>query len=168
MAEPTDPGALLSGLSRETTIRRDASGRWFHDDDELEHAGLVRAFDSWVDLAEDGRYCLRNSINWAYVAIEGPAFFVRGVRRQGASVWLRLSGDLEEQLDPGTLRVGPDGALYCDVRGARMPARFDRHAAFGLEPLLGEDEQGVYLDLGGGRLRPPRVEDPLARRGARP
>lgn len=168
MSEQSDPGAVLAGLSRETTIRRDASGRWFHDDIELEHASLVRAFDSWVDVAEDGRYCLRNSINWAYVAIEGPAFFVRSVRQRGGAVWLHLSGDLEEQLDPATLRIGPDGALHCDVRPARLPARFERHAAFGLEPLLGEDEQGVYLEAAGVRIRPPRVEDPLAHRGSRP
>lgn len=159
---------MLAGLSRETTIRRDRAGRWFHDDIELEHASLVRAFDSWVDVAEDGRYCLRNSINWAYVAIDGPPFFVRAAWRQGGSIRLRLSGDLEEDLDPATLRVGPDGALYCDVRSGRLPARFDRHAAFGLESLLGEDGQGVYLEIGGRRFRPPRVEDPLARRGQAP
>ena len=159
---------MLAGLSRETTIRRDAAGRWFHDEVELEHPSLVRAFDSWVDVAEDGRYCLRNAINWAYVAIEGPPFFVRAAVPRGGQVWLTLSGELEEPLDPATLRTGPDGALYCDVRGGRLPARFDRHAAFGLEPLLGEDAEGVYLELGGVRLRPPRVQDPLARRGVAP
>ena len=168
MADSTDAGVVLAGLSRETTIRRDASGRWSQDGIELEHASLVRAFDSWVDVAEDGRYCLRNAINWAYVAIDGPAFFVREARRQGTEVRLRLSGDLEEALDPSTLRIGPDGALYCDVRPARLPARFDRHAAFGLEALLGEDGQGVYLEVAGARFRPPRVEDPLARRRAGP
>jgi len=161
-----EPGALLAGMTRETTIRRDASGRWFQDDVELEHPNLTEAFDGWIDVAEDGRFCLRNAINWAYVAIEGPPYVVRSARVDGEGVRLTLSGGREEPLDPATLRTGPDGALYCDVLGGRLAARFDRHAAFQLEPVLGEDATGAYVALGGVRYRPPRVDKPLAPRRA--
>ena len=156
-----DPASFLTGKTRETRIRRDDQGRWFFEDDLLEHPNLVRAFDRWIDRAEDGRYCLKNDINWAYFTLEGPPFFVRSVRVDGASVWLSLSDERTERLDPSTLRQGPNGALYCNVRGS-MPARFDRHAMQQLEPVLQQDDQGVYLALGSDRVRPPLVSDPLA------
>jgi hypothetical protein len=157
-----DPGALLQGRSRETTIVRDAQGRWFHDGQPLEHEGLTRAFDRWLQRAEDGRYCLKNDINWAYVTLHGPAHFVRSVRLDSAGrPWLLLSNDREEPLRAESLRVGPEGALYCDVGDGSDCARFDRHAAAGLEALLREDGQGVYLALGELRVRPPSVADPL-------
>lgn len=160
-----DPGSFLKGFSRETTIRRDAEGRWFHDGEPLEHANLTRAFDRWVDRAEDGRYCLKNDINWAYIELQGAPLFVRRLELgPGSAIGLVLSDDQKLPLAPETLREGPDGALYCDVpRGAgALTARFDRHAMQQLEDLLREDDAGVYLALGADKVRPPRVADPLA------
>ncbi len=158
-----DPTSFLQGQSRETTIRRDALGRWFDAGEPLAHPNLLRAFDSWVDRAEDGRYCLRNGVNWAYFTLEGPPFFVRWawLDAETDQVWLRLSDGQEERLDAETLRQSEDGALYCDVHGSTMPARFERHAAQQLEAVLREDDQGVYLALGGRRIRPPQVHAPL-------
>jgi hypothetical protein len=157
-----DPGQLLQGFSRETTIRRDAQGRWFHDGQPLEHEGLTRAFDRWVERAEDGRYCLKNDINWAYVTLEGPPYFVRAVAISPAGqVELVLSNDRREPLRPESLRMGEDGALYCDVGDGTLPARFDRHAASQLEALIGEDERGVFVEVAGARVRPRVVSDPL-------
>jgi uncharacterized protein len=158
---------MLQGMSRETTIRRDAQGRWFHDGEPLEHVSLTRAFDRWVERAEDGRYCLKNDINWAYITLEGPPYFVRSVQiGPGGQVQLALSNDTHEPLRAETLRMGEDGALYCDVSDGALPARFDRHAATQLEPLIGEDERGVYVEVAGRRVRPPVVNDPLAPLGA--
>lgn len=153
---------LPPGLSRETKIRRDASGRWWNGDDPVTHPNLVRSFDQWIDVAEDGRYCLKNDINWAYVTIEGPPVFVRAAIVEGDAVRLVTSGDLEEPLDPATLRQARDGSLWCDVRGGRLAARFDNHAAAQLADLIGEDEAGVLIRLGGRTFRPPTVDDPLS------
>ncbi|MFI5306047.1 MAG: hypothetical protein ACHQ53_01765 [Polyangiales bacterium] len=161
-----DPGAMLQGRTRETSILRDAQGRWFHEGQPLEHPNLTRAFDRWIERAEDGRYCLKNDINWAYFTLQGPPFFVRSLRVvDDGSVELLLSNDKRESLRPESLRLGDDLALYCDVGDGSMVARFDRHAAAQLEVLISEDEQGVYLDLGGKRVRPQAVADPLVPRG---
>ncbi len=158
-----DPMAMLpQGRSRETKLRRDALGRWFDGETQITHVLLTQAFDAWVDRAEDGRFCLKNDVNWAYVEIEGPPVFVRSSTIRGATVTLHLSDRREEVLDVTTLREGRDGALYCQVREGRLPARFDAHAALQLSPLLGEDEEGTYLELGQVRIRPKIVEDPLA------
>lgn len=158
-----DPSQVMAGFTRETQIRRDARGRWFNGEDPIDHPLLVRAFDGWVDRAEDGRMCLTNDINWAYIEVEGPPYWVRGVEGGGDGVRLRLSGDLEEPLDPATLRQDAEGALYCSVRGGRCAARFDRYAADRLVELAGgEDDEGPYLELGGRRIRPEVADDPLS------
>ncbi len=154
---------MLQGRTRETRIRRDDAGRWFNGDDPITHVLLTRAFDEWLVPAPDGsgRWCLSNDINWAYVTLEGPPRFVRSVEVDSDVIRLSLSDGRSVPLDAATLREGPDGALYCDV-GEGLVARFDRHAAMQLEDLIDEDEQGVFLGIGGRRVRPPTVDDPLA------
>lgn len=159
-----DPASMLPpGRTRETKIRRDAEGRWFNDEVEVTHPLLKQAFDRWLGWAPDGsgRYCLSNDINWAYVAIEGAPRFVRKVAIDDGAVRLGLSDEREAALDPGTLRQGADGALYCTVEGS-LVARFDRHAMMQLASIVEEDASGVYLTIGARVVRPPLVEDPLA------
>lgn len=158
----TDPAEFLQGRTRETQIRRDAKGHWFNGDDRIDHPNLVRSFDGWIDRAEDGRFCLSNAINWAYVEIEGPPYFVKDVRTTNDQVTLQLSGGLEETLDPGSLRQGPEGALWCTVREGRCPARFDNHAVSKMSDAIGEDEEGVYVKIATRKVRPPEVDDPLS------
>jgi hypothetical protein len=157
-----DPAQFLQGRTRETEIRRDARGRWFNGVDPIDHPNLTRSFDGWVDRAEDGRFCLSNSINWAYVEIEGPAYFVKDVEPTADGIDLILSGNVREPLDSTSLRQGPQGALWCAVREGRCPARFDNHAVSKMSDRVGEDESGVYVLIGGQRVRPPLVRDPLS------
>jgi hypothetical protein len=157
-----DPAEFLRGRSRETEIRRDARGRWFNGADSIVHPKLVRSFDSWIDRAEDGRFCLSNSINWAYVDIEGPPYFVKDVLPSDDGIELVLSGGVREPLDAATLCQGPEGALWCTVREGRCPARFDNHAVSKMSDWIREDTDGVYLQVGARKVRPPTEADPLS------
>jgi hypothetical protein len=138
-------------------IRRDAEGRWFEGAEEVTNQAIARAFDRWLDRAEDGRYILKNSINWVYVEIEGPPLFVRTIDVQEDGIDLELSDETKERLDPKTLRQDGEGALWCDVRKKRMPARFTRSAQHALAPILDEDELGPYLSIGTERVRPAQA-----------
>ena len=153
---------LKRGYTRETDIRRDRAGRWYQGDELITHDNLVRSFASWIDRAPDGRFCLRNDIHWVYATIEGPPYFVRSASLDGERLVLKLSGDRQEALDTGTLRVGPDDAVWCDVLQGRVPARFDNHAITQLAEVVGEDAQGLFLQIGAEVVRPPRVADPMA------
>lgn len=157
-----DPAQFLQGRSRETDIRRDARGRWFNGDDRIDHPNLARSFDSWVDRAEDGRFCLSNAINWAYVEIDGPAYFVKDIEATADGIGLLLSGDVRELLEPASLRQGPEGALWCTVREGRCPARFDNHAVSKMSDRISEDQEGIYVLVGGKKVRPPEIDDPLS------
>ena len=158
---------LPPGRSRETKIRRDARGHWWNGEEEITHVLLVRAFDSWIERADDGRYCLKNDINWAYVTIEGAPIDVRACKldREGERVvacTLVLSDGRQEPLALRTLREDSDGALYCTVRNGTMPARFDAHAAMQLSDAIGETPDGISVAIAGELFAPPRVADPLA------
>ncbi len=156
-----DPASFLQGRTRETKIRRDVRGRWFNDQDPVDHPNLVRCFNGWIDRAEDGRFCLSNDINWAYIEIEGAPYLVRDLNIDGNDVHLSLTGEREELLDPATLRVDAHGVLWCAVREGRCPACFDTHAANKLGDLIDEDEEGMFLRLAGGKVRPASIADPL-------
>jgi hypothetical protein len=149
------------GLSRETRIRRDARGRWWNDGAEITHPSLRRAFDAWIARAEDGRYCLKNDVNWAYVEIEGPPFFAARVRVEGEQLLASLSTGHEERVDVFTLREGPEGALVFDARGGTMPCALTSEAMMELADHLEEDGSGVFLRLGALRVRAAQVRDPL-------
>ncbi|MBN1652938.1 MAG: DUF1285 domain-containing protein, partial [Deltaproteobacteria bacterium] len=158
MREPLDRQSdnVLTGLTRESAIRRDALGRWFHEGRLIGHPNIIRAFDRWIARAEDGRYCLKNDFDWVYVAIEGAPLFVRSVTiGDYGAIILSLSDECDYALQPESLRLGPDGVLYCDVREKSMTARFDRSAMMKLEELIDEDEKGIYLKLGDKLVRPP-------------
>ena len=148
---------LPPGRSRETTIRRDAQGRWWHEGEPVENEQVAQAFHRWVDSGPDGRYVLKNGVNWGYVVIEGAPFFVTALREEQGRLQLRLSDGTEEPLDEETLRQDAAGVLYCDVKERTMAASFSRSAMYALEPWV--DEEG--LTVGGRRLAPPTESSPL-------
>lgn len=130
-------------LTRETTIRVDPQGVFWHDGQQVTHPGLARAFASWVDVdPESGRYVLRNSINWAFITVEDAPLVVRAV---GPGLALALSDGTTEPLDPTTLRLEPDDVPYCTVRRGTLPARFLPGAAFALLDQLRFDGESAYV-----------------------
>ena len=136
-------------LSRESTIRRDAQGRWFHDGELVQHPAVARAFDAWIDLAEDGRFILKNAINWVYVDIEGPPIFVRRLWDEDGAVVLVLSDGRREFLDGTQLWQNLSGQLFCRVRDGRLEAGFQAQAMLDILPFLVEENEDVYLSLNG-------------------
>ncbi|MBK8010661.1 MAG: DUF1285 domain-containing protein [Deltaproteobacteria bacterium] len=152
-------------LSRETSIRRDGQGRWFHEGEPVDNRSVARAFDRWIARAPDGRYCLKNEVNWAYVEIEGAPVLVRAIQVVEDEVRLDLSDDRTERLATETLRQSHDGRLYCDVRGGSLTAEFSSSAAVQLAPWLEEDlDFDLALDLDLDRSRVSRVALVLGRR----
>ncbi len=133
------------GRSRESTIRLDAQGRFWHEGRLVEHRGLLAALHSWISRhPDDGRYILTNGYDWTYFTVEDAPYFVRAIRAEGDRVLLVLSDGTEEAWDPETTRVGNGDALYAmvkgEARGGPFEARFTPHAQTSLAPLLVEGE----------------------------
>ena len=141
------------GRSRESTIRLDAQGRFWHEGRLVEHPGLLAGLHSWISRhPDDGRFILTNGYDWTYFTVEDAPYFVRSLRADGDRVVLVLSDGTEEAWDPETSRIGNGEALYAvvkrEARGGPFDARFTPHAQTSLAPLLVEGD-GAAVKIGG-------------------
>ena len=132
------------GRSRESTIRLDRDGRFFHDGELVTHRGMARAFASWIARhPDDGRFILTNGYDWTYFTVEGTPYFVEGVRAGADGPVLVLFDGTEEPLDPAALRLADDGVFTTTVKDGAFDARFLRTAQLELAPFLDEEGDGT-------------------------
>jgi hypothetical protein len=143
------------GTSRESTIRLDAEGKFWHDGERVDHPALEKALHGWIAMhPDDGRFILTNGYDWTYFKVDDVPYTVRAVRVNPEGVTLVLSDESEELLAPETLRVGTRDALYAKVKGGKFEARFSRHAQTALAPILDEEKPGAFRLTVGGRSFP--------------
>ena len=152
------------GASRESTIRLDGEGRFFHEGNPVEHPKLAAAMHTWIRRhPDDGRFILSNGYDWTYFTVEDAPFFVLRVDLDGPGAWLELSDGTREEWDPARTFPGKGGALYTDVKakaeGGPFRARFTRHAQTSLAPVLVEGPGGVGVSLGGRVVQLGRGEE---------
>jgi uncharacterized protein len=148
------------GRSRESTLRLDGEGRFFHDGEPVEHPKLAEALHTWIARhPEDGRYILTNGYDWTYFTVDDVPYFVRAVHERDGDAVLVLSDGTEELLDPGTVRPNERGELYLVVKRAAKGGPFDakltRFAQTQLGPFLEAEGDGVALVTRQGRVRLP-------------
>jgi hypothetical protein len=140
---------------RQSGLRLDRQGRWWHEGQPVGHQGLARALHRWLDRLADGRFVVRlDATRFAYVAIEDAPFFVRTVTFEGdpPAIRLLLSDETVEDLAADSLAVGQDNALYCRVKGGRFEARFSRQANQLVSHLIDEDDEGFLFGYQGQRI----------------
>jgi hypothetical protein len=144
-----------AGTSRESTIRLDTEGKFWHDGARVDHLALEKALHGWIALhPDDGRFILTNGYDWTYFKVDDAPYTVRSLRVLPDAVTLVLSDESEEPLAPETLRVGKGDALYAKVKNGKFEARFSRHAQTALAPILHEEKPGTLRLTVGGRSFP--------------
>ena len=138
---------LLEMLRRQSGLGLDRDGRWHIRGEPITHERTLETLHKGLDVRDDGQITVSVGDQWAYVDVEDTAFVVRNIRPIPAqtatapdSVELILNGSRRENLDPTTLHITGDGALYCRVLGGRTRARFLRPAYHNLLPFLTEVE----------------------------
>lgn len=143
------------GRSRESTIRLDHEGRFFHEGELVAHRGMARAFASWIARhPDDGRFILTNGYDWTYFTVEDAPYFVEGVRADPEGPTLVLFDGSEERLDPAALTLDPDGVFTTKVKDGAFDARFLRSAQLELAEWLEQDSDGaIVLVTSGARTR---------------
>ncbi len=145
------------GRSRESTIRLDANGSFWHGGAVVEHPRLALAMHTWIRRhPDDGRFILSNGYDWTYFTVDDAPFTVRTLRADGDRLVLGLSDATEEAWNPRETRTGADGALYARVKrgqegamGAPLEAKFTRHAQAALAPYLTEVDGKPCVQVGG-------------------
>jgi len=137
------------GTSRESTIVLDRQGELWHDGEKIIESPLSRAFHQWISVhPDDGRFILTNGYDWCYFTVEDTPYFVLSVSDDERPE-LGLSDGSTEPLRPDEVYVGPEGALFTRVKGAKFWARFGRHAESDLARFIGPDDPPRLL-VGGG------------------
>lgn len=135
---------------RQTGIRLDREGNFWHEGAVVEHQGLQRALLRWLDVRDDGRPILRLDENrYAYVDVDDAHLLVRSLQWDGERAWLLLNDGTREELDYGTLHVGRGHALYCRVRGGKLLARITQPAYYVLAERIEERGRDFGLTVGG-------------------
>lgn len=143
------------GLSRESSLRLDGEGRFWHDGELVDHPRLLTALHRWITRhPNDGRFILSNGYDWTYFTVDDVPYSVRGVQL-GAEPRLLLSDDTIEVFPRDGYRIGRAGALYCPVKAGAFEARFTPSAQNELGPLLSADDDGLYLAVGATQIRLP-------------
>jgi uncharacterized protein len=118
---------------RQSGIRLDAEGRFWHEGQEVTHAKMRAAFFRWLDRNPDGRYVLRlDERRFVYLDVDDAPFVVRSLRWEGERALAVLSDGSEEPLDLSTVRLKA-GVAYATVKGG-----FDARLAAAAFATLGE------------------------------
>jgi hypothetical protein len=133
-------------------LRLDREGRWWHDDELVEHPRVIEAFNRGLEPAEGGRFVLRIGQDWCFVRVDGAAYRVIAVDDAPGGPWVRLSDRTAEPLAGDSVRLDEDGAFTCGVKAGRARARFSRDAQFQLSPWLDEEAGRYVLRLPSGRF----------------
>lgn len=129
-------------------IRLDRLGRWWHDDELIEHPRIIEAFNTGLQPTDDGRFKLVFGWDWCFVQVEDAAYQVLAVDETAdGGLSVRLSDRTAERLDPATLQTDADGVLVCQVKQGRARARFTRDAQFALGERLEEQAGACVLRL---------------------
>ena len=135
---------------RQSGIRLDREGRFWHEGAVVTHRGFYLALLRWLDRLDDGRPILRlDDKRFAYLEVEDADLLAVSARWDGDRAILGLNDETEEELDYPSLRVGPGDALYCRARGGRLIARIATPAYYILAERIEDTPSGFVLHAAG-------------------
>ncbi len=137
-------------------IRIDKDGVWYYRGTEMSRKDIVQMLYQHLKRDQDGRYLIEIGEDRAYLDVEDTPYVVKSVSciftaGQGKDVIsLHMPDDSVDELDPATLRVGADNALYGIMAGLGVEARFSRSSYYQLaghiEFEAGQDKFYICLN----------------------
>jgi hypothetical protein len=137
------------GTSRESTLRLDRDGQFWHDGERVERPRLSRALHAWVGRhPDDGRPILTNGYDWCYLAVDDTLRFVASIGEHDGALWASLLDGRSMPIVPTSIAVDEDGVCFVRLRDDPDVARFTRVAMTQLEPWLVDTDGGPALALG--------------------
>jgi hypothetical protein len=132
---------MATGLPAEWTLpalRVDVDGEWWDDDVQITHPGVVANLRGLLRRDADGYY-IQTRVRIPVQVADAP-FVVTRIERRGDALHAWLNDGAEQDVDPGTLRIGPGDVPYGAVKGGAFEARLSRAATFQLLALADYDE----------------------------
>ncbi|MCZ6691435.1 MAG: hypothetical protein O7H41_17745 [Planctomycetota bacterium] len=122
-----DPSSRRKPLANPpaANLRLDHRGRWLQDGEEITHPRILRALHRGIRREASGEYSVQIGWQKAIVQVDECPYFVRSLEFVvGELPALTLSDGSEERLDPSTLNLAREDALFCRVKGNAHTARF--------------------------------------------
>jgi hypothetical protein len=119
-------------------IAIDKDGVWSYRGTEMFRKDIVQLLYRHLKQDEDERYLVEIGEDRAYVDVEDTPYVVQSVTcifmdGKGKDVIrLHMPDDSIDELDPSTLRIGADNALYGIMAGLGFEARFSRSSYYQL------------------------------------
>lgn len=140
---------------RQSGLRLDANGVFWHEGAPVTHHGLVAAFYRWLDRNPDGRYVLRlDERRFVYLDVDDLPLVVRSLRWDHERAIGVLSDGSEQEIDLSTLHIVGERA---EVRVRKeLPARLANAAWTTLGEHLVEQGDQLVLKVGARELVVPR------------
>jgi len=137
---------------RQSGIRLDVDGRFWHEGGEVTHQGMRAAFFRWLDRNPDERWVLRlDEKRFVYLDVDDAPFVITSLHFDGPKITAHLIDDTDEELAYDTVRI-EHGVAYATVKG-RFPARLSRAAWTSLGERLVEKDSAVFLQTPSGPRR---------------
>lgn len=178
LADETLPSPVRQFLAAGGQLEQivlDEQGLWSHQGEPFQNPALIALFSRSLVRTPGGTWLVHIPPFSYPVEVRDTPYFVRSARCAGDEVFLHLSDDSEERLDPATLRYVEGRGLYCRVRAGGGSGRSDggpgerpderpdsaarllRPAYFALSSLISEEPGGFFFTLAGQRSQVPEV-----------
>lgn len=153
---PDEIKKLIESGEQIDEIKLDSEGNWFHNGVMFTNERIIDFFNKSISKTKDGQYVIHYG-NFVYpIVVEDVPFFITGVRFEGfgefESVYITIRSRGEELLDPETLYVGNQNALYCRVYNGEFPAKFLHSPSFQILERLEESDDVFYLHICGKKI----------------
>jgi hypothetical protein len=133
-------------------IRIDKDGVWYYKGAEMFRKEIVNFFYQNLKRDESGQYLIELENDRCYLDVEDTPFVIRSVHRAlsekdgKATLYLLLSDETVEPLNPETLRIGNDNVLYCTIKNDHFDARFSRASYYQLaNDIEYDDGQDIFF-----------------------
>ncbi len=140
------------------TIRFGRDGEWYSDGERIDNRRIAQLFSRCVRKSPKGGYMLQMGDERAPLEVDDTPFVVRQVQGDPSSgLRVVLNDESAEPLDPETVRVGPDNAFTCAVKGGEFEARLLRPAHYQLASWITTADDGRFLLRLGRREYPIRA-----------
>ena len=139
-------------------ITIDKEGVWYFRGKEIIRKDIICYFYQNLKKDEFGRYIIELENDRCYLEVEDAPFVIKSVYRFDSKssnkecIYLLLSDQSLEKLDPNTLYVGNDNVLYCSIRDKAFIARFSRAGYYQIANFIEYDtEKNEYVILLNGK-----------------
>lgn len=131
-------------VSSDVRLSIDKDGHWFHNEQEITHPGVIRAFQRALKCDSGGRHAIIIEGEICMVDVSDAPLVASTLRDADDKFLLVLYGGDTCELEASSLRIGPDNALYANGPNG-LVIKLSRAAHNLLAQFIEEDDQGFLL-----------------------